>query len=594
MSARTKWCRLVPPLAQIVAAQPTAAKARDMLVDFLHENERRLQSEASVKMLSLVLNLALEATQVLMNVFSARNETLAGCSAAETIWRSLKERQDSKPPATEAFWQEIYHLFLAALCQSPMYQHARPPAFLSMEGVAAGRERSRELDHMGRYVEAWVNRYPDGLDRDAVNRRDENRARILRHFNAHHSDWQDYHWHLTHLIRDASTLGQLIRLTSPERKAIELARERHLPFAITPYYVSLMDREPSRKRDHAVRAQVIPPLDYVERVSEIKANCPQCLDFMMERDTSPVSLVTRRYPQIAIFKPFNTCAQICVYCQRNWEIQDALAPGAMASKEAIRRALAWFRRHKALREVLITGGDPLLMPDATIEWLLDEFRRMEHITRIRIGTRLPAVLPMRFTRRLLDIFGKYHHQEWCTISISTHFEHPYEITPDVRAAIEAIRQIGMSVYNQQVFTIENSRKFETVALRYALKEVWIDPYYNFNTKGKEETSHYRVPIARILQERKEEARLTPGTDRTDEPVFNLPRLGKNYLRAGQDHNIIGIRANGSRVYEFLPWEKNLVPAPTYIYDDVPIYDYLQCLRRRGENLDEYQNIWYYF
>ena len=594
MSARTKWCRLVPPLAQIVAAQPTAAKARDMLLDFLHENERRLQSEASVKMLSLVLNLALEATQVLMNVFSARNETLAGCSAAETIWRSLKERQDSKPPATEAFWQEIYHLFLAALCQSPMYQHARPPAFLSMEGVAAGRERSRELDHMGRYVEAWVNRYPDGLDRDAVNRRDENRARILRHFNAHHSDWQDYHWHLTHLIRDASTLGQLIRLTSPERKAIELARERHLPFAITPYYVSLMDREPSRKRDHAVRAQVIPPLDYVERVSEIKANCPQCLDFMMERDTSPVSLVTRRYPQIAIFKPFNTCAQICVYCQRNWEIQDALAPGAMASKEAIRRALAWFRRHKALREVLITGGDPLLMPDATIEWLLDEFRRMEHITRIRIGTRLPAVLPMRFTRRLLDIFGKYHHQEWCTISISTHFEHPYEITPDVRAAIEAIRQIGMSVYNQQVFTIENSRKFETVALRYALKEVWIDPYYNFNTKGKEETSHYRVPIARILQERKEEARLTPGTDRTDEPVFNLPRLGKNYLRAGQDHNIIGIRANGSRVYEFLPWEKNLVPAPTYIYDDVPIYDYLQCLRRRGENLDEYQNIWYYF
>ncbi|MBM3333039.1 KamA family radical SAM protein [Candidatus Sumerlaeota bacterium] len=578
----------------MTARQPTAGKAREVLLDFLHENERHLRSEASVEMLSLEFNLALEATQALLNIFSPRNEALAGQSAAELIWRSLRAVREGKRQVSEAFWQEIYHLFLAALAQTTIYKGLKPPAFLSMTGRAAGRERSRELDRVGQQIEAWVNRYPTGLSGEAVDRRDENRARILRFFKAHMSDWQNWRWHLAHLIRDADTLGNLIRLTAAERKAIELARQRGLPFGVTPYYVSLMDRQPGRRRDHAVRAQVIPPKDYVERVSEIRATCPQMLDFMAERDTSPMPLIVRRYPQIAIFKPFNTCAQICVYCQRNWEVRDAMSPGAMASRDDIQRALAWFRRHRALREVLVTGGDPLLMPDETIEWLLRELNRMEHIIRIRIGTRLPVVLPMRFTRRLLDIFAKYHHQEWCTIAITTHFEHPYEVTPDVRAALEGIRQIGISVYNQQVFTVENSRKFETVALRYALKEVWIDPYYNFNTKGKEETRSYRVPIARILQERKEEARLTPGTDRTDEPVFNLPRLGKNYLRAGQDHSVIAIRPNGSRVYEFLPWEKNLVPTPTYIYDDVPIWDYLQEMVRRGEKIEDYENIWYHF
>ena len=384
MNARGQWRRLVPELAERVAAQATVAQARDCLLDFLFENERRVRSESGAKMLPLAFNLALQAMQTLKSVFSPRNEAVAGCSAAETIWRSLRRKRDGQRPRTEAFWQEIYHLFLAALGQSKMYKRTRPSAFLSMKNSAAGRERSRELDRMGRYIDSWTARYPDGLSRETVDRRDENRARILRFFNARQSDWRDYRWHLRHIVRDAKTLGQLVRLTPSERRAIELARENKLPFGITPYYVSLMDHEPSRKNDHAVRAQVIPPIDYVKQVARIRTECPQSLDFMAERDTSPIPLVTRRYPQIAIFKPFNTCSQICVYCQRNWEIRDAMSPRAAASKTAIRRALAWFRRRTTLREVLITGGDPLLLPDDTIEWLLDEFHNMSHITRIRI------------------------------------------------------------------------------------------------------------------------------------------------------------------------------------------------------------------
>lgn len=594
MSARAKWCRLTPELAERIKAQPTQEDARNVLLAFLIENERCMRETSRDDMLPLAFNLAMRATQVLKNLMSKRNEEVSGCSAAGAIWRSLRRKREGNESPREAFWQEVYHLFLAALGTSKMYERAKPPPFLSMEGPKAGRARSRELDRMGRYIDKWVARYPDGLNREAIDRREENRTRILRHFDAKFSDWKDYKWHLKHIVRDSKALGQLVRLKTTERRAIDLSRERQIPFGVTPYYVSLMDRESNRKRDHAVRAQVIPPLDYVERVADMRAECPTSMDFMQERDTSPISLVTRRYPQVAIFKPFNTCAQICVYCQRNWEIRDAMAPRSMASKRAMQRAVNWFRRHHALQEVLITGGDPLLMPDEKIEWLLDEFHRMEHITRIRIGTRMPAVLPMRFTAALIGILAKYQHQERCTICIVTHFEHPYEITPEVASAMRKLRRNGIMIYNQEVFTMENSRKFETAALRYALKEVGIEPYYNFNTKGKEETRAYRVPVARILQERKEEARLTPGTVRTDEPVFNLPRLGKNYLRAGQDHHIIGLCPDGSRVYEFLPWEKNLIPAPTFVYNDVPIHDYLLELDRRGENLEEYRNIWYYF
>jgi lysine 2,3-aminomutase len=577
-----------------IAAQESVDEARDVVLDFLFETERRMRSESGEDFKALTFNLSLQATNVLKNIFSPRNEHVANCSAIETIWKSLQRKRPSNAPATEAFWQEIYHLFLAVLGKSKMYPDREMPAFLVEKGPSAGKKRSRELDRMSRQMERWIQRYPSGLHNGIVNERHENRQRILKHFDAEPTDWDNYRWHLQHIIRDADTLGKLVRLKKKEREAIELAREYKVPFGITPYYVSLMDRESTRERDHAVRAQVIPPVDYVEGLHRMKAECPHSLDFMGERDTSPIPLVTRRYPQVAIFKPFNTCAQICVYCQRNWEIRDAMAPGALASKQAIEKALAWFRHHRTLREVLITGGDPLLMSNDKLEWILDEFFHMDHIERIRIGTRLPVVLPMRISRRMLGILGKYHSPDRCNICLVTHIEHPYELTPEVREAIDGVRRLGITVYNQEVFTMENSRKYETVALRMALKSVGIDPYYNFNTKGKEETSAYRVPVARILQERKEEARLVPGTVRTDEPVFNLPRLGKNYLRAGQDHHIIGLCHNGGRVYEFLPWEKNLIPAPTYVYVDTPIHNYLQRLSKRGENTDVYRNIWYYF
>ena len=161
-------------------------------------------------------------------------------------------------------------------------------------------------------------------------------------------------------------------------------------------------------------------------------------------------------------------------------------------------------------------------------------------------------------------------------------------------AVQKFRRYGLEVYNQLVYTFYNSRKFEATALRQKLRIAGVIPYYTFNTKGKEETEDFRVPIARLLQEQKEEARLLPGTVRTDNIVFNVPRLGKNYLGASQHHDVISILPDGSRIYEFHPWEKKLSLVDTYVYKDVSIYNYLKKIKKIKENPADYKTIWYYY
>jgi len=247
-----------------------------------------------------------------------------------------------------------------------------------------------------------------------------------------------------------------------------------------------------------------------------------------------------------------------------------------------------------LGDILVTGGDPAVTGDDYLESLLDRLSAIDHIYRIRIGTRTPVVLPQRFTDKFSDLLAKYHKPGRREIAVVTHFIHSYEVTPEAREAVQKLKRRGMSVYNQQVYTVENSRRFESAKLRRDLRTIGVDPYYVFNMKGKRETMRYMVPIARILQERKEEARLLPGLDRTDEPVFNVPKLGKNHLRAMQDHRLVMIMPDGSRVYEFHPWEKNLTPMPPYNYVDVPIYSYLEEMAARGENIQDYRTIWFYY
>jgi len=272
-----------------------------------------------------------------------------------------------------------------------------------------------------------------------------------------------------------------------------------------------------------------------------------------------------------------------------------MEPGAMASDAAIEAALQWIREHPSIHEVLLTGGDPLAMPDCDVQRVLDGVASISSVERIRIGSRIPVTMPMRLTDELADLVASYRVPGKRLVSVVTHVQHPYELTPDTVQAVGKLRARSVSVYNQLVYTFYVSRRFEAAHLRRLLSLIGIDPYYTFNTKGKEETVEYRVPIARLLQEQKEEARLMPGLARTDEAVYNVPGLGKNYLRARQHRDIVSILPDGARLYEFHPWEKNVsTTISTHASEDVPILDYLRRLDAIGEDVSDYSTIWYYY
>ena len=574
-------------------------EARDALYTYLEGAEReifKLDNDLHILEKATVR----ESIRAFKSIIGPINEYRTHFSALECLWKLAQQKRDEiSQQISVGFLEEFINLFRGVAGMSNIYFESREakkgiPDFLRMEGREAAKVRTEILDDIGTTIQKYFRKYPSGLEQDVINWRKENVERIVDYFKGNESDWDNYLWQIKHVIRDAQPLLDLIELTSEQQSAVKKAAENKIPFGITPYYLSLMDNNLSIGYDHAIRSQVIPPPDYVDMMVENKKDRGLVFDFMGEHDTSPIDLVTRRYPGIAILKPFNTCAQICVYCQRNWEIDRVLDPHAMASQKTLDEAIKWFRDHTSIEDVLITGGDPCIMNNDRIQRILESLAEMKHIQRIRIGTRTPVVLPMRWTDKLIQICSQFHEPGKREIAVVTHFEHSYEITPDSMAAVQKIRRAGIGVCNQEVFTIENSRRFETAKLRRDLRLIGVEPYYTFNMKGKEETRRYMVPIARILQERKEEARLLPGLDRTDEPVFNVPKLGKNHLRAWQDHRLVMILPDGSRVYEFHPWEKNIKPIPPYNYVDVPIYNYLEELAARGENIRDYRTIWYYY
>ncbi len=531
---------------------------------------------------------------VFRNLISTRSEKTLGYNFLSYIndllhGDDLKNIEEPSP----AFFAELEHLLRGIARKTDVYE-GKLPLYTEYKGRKAARLRSEELSGMAERMQQFLNLYPSGLSEEIEKKRNINKLRILEYFGACETDWDDWSWHLSHVIRKAEILAKLVKLTNEEYQAVALANEHEIPFGITPYYLSLIDFESHREKDYALRAQVIPTLHYVNKIKDFGIDANTSMDFMLERDTSPIEGITRRYPKIVIIKPILTCPQICVYCQRNWQIKDVYSADAAISADKLEQAVEWIKKTPEINEVLITGGDPLLLSDEKIEKLLERLSAIDHVVRIRIGTRMLVTLPQRMTDSLLRIISRFNVPGKREVIIITHFEHSYEISSQTLNAVQKFRQNGMEIYNQLVYTFYNSKRFEAVALRLALRSIGVTPYYTFNTKGKDETYEYRVPIPRLLQEQQEEARLLPGTVRTDEIVFNVPKLGKNYLRAGQHHDVISILPDGRRVYEFHPWEKKISQADTYIYTDVAIYDYLERLEKSGEKISDYKTIWYYY
>jgi lysine 2,3-aminomutase len=586
-----------PEIHILIKESETLESAREKVINYIEALDWSYRRDLD-NLTSWDYILLKEAIRCFKNIISPRNERLAGTSPLEYLWTASRT---GDADVKDDFIFEFEHLFKAIKGISVVYpaqfmNGIIQPDFDQFKGREAAVQRSDFLDEMSFQMNEYLNRYPTGLIPEIVESRKENKKRILDQLGGTDSDWDDWHWQFKNVLKDQSgfeIIKEIIELTPEEEEGIGKAVEKDIPFGVTPHYLSLMDKTPS-DNDFAVRRQVFPPKIYVDKWIEHNGERATEFDFMREHDTSPIPLVTRRYPKVAIIKPYDSCPQICVYCQRNWEITSPLMEGAMAPKEQIDAALDWYAEHDQMMDVLITGGDPLVIGDHLIEEIIHRFSDMPHMRSIRIATRIPITVPQRVTDDLCQIFSKYYDVGKQTLCMVTHFTHAYEVTPETAAAIKKFKMHGMHAYNQEVFSFGNSRRFETSALRIAVKQIGVDPYYTFNMKGKSEIQDYAVPVARILQERKEEARLLPGIFRTDEPVFNVPFLGKNHLRAWQDHELISIQPDGRRVYSFHPWEKNITRVKPYIYTDVSIKGYLDKLIERGEKPEWYRSIWYYY
>ncbi|HCE42713.1 MAG TPA: KamA family radical SAM protein [Lentisphaeria bacterium] len=586
--------RSCPEIMHILEESTSMQEARDSFFKYLNDLERHYFNIYSTEHFKDVhiaeKHIAKECIRVLKNIVRSENDKLAGFSALSKLRAIAKRKADAFDGLSEGFLLEFIHLFRGIQGKSNIF--SKCSCMLSLKDDAhAAATRSRELDKYSASLLGSFKRFKTGLDANLISRREQNREEILAFFRASEADWVNPVWQLGNVINDHRIISRLTSLDKDEMDGLLAAEKHGIPVQITPYSLSLFNRGGKCSYDRAIRAQVLPTEYYCGCIAS-KQISGESLDYMGESSTSPVACVTRRYPQVAILKPFNSCPQICVYCQRNWEIKD-LEHGQVTGK-MLKEALAWLKHNRNITEVLVTGGDPLTLSSANLFWIISQLSEMKHIKRIRIGTRTLVTLPFRINHPFLETMSRFHEWGRREICIVTHVESPTEITPDVVAAVKKIKSLGMNIYNQQVFTYYNSRRYETCHLRKTLKLCGIDPYYTFNTKGKEETASFRVPIARIEQERKEEARLLPGIERLDEPVFNVPKLGKSHLRAWQDHEPLMILPDGKRVYRFYPWEERLRIADDYLYTDVSIYDYLKRLERDGEDTRDYESIWYYY
>lgn len=583
--------KAAPGIHRLLGDTPDAQPARDMFFRYLNDLERswfNIYDDKSLELHQVEKNIAKECIRVLKNIIRTENENLTGFSAFQTLHDLARDKPGVLDSVKRGFLAEFIHLFRGI--QGDLTIPDKVDLF-ETNGRSAGSARSKILDRYSRMVTDSFGKMKSGLDQDIIDKRVKLRNKILKHFGASEGDWSGYKWHLRYVIRDLKTLRKLVRLEEDEINGLELARKYRIPFSITPYYLSLFNERGRNQFDRGIRAQVIPSVTYCENVRSNQLEKTD-MDFMGERSTSPVDTVTRRYPQVVILKPFDSCPQICVYCQRNWEIKEM--DEARVTSEKIQAAIEWIRDDKYITEVLITGGDPLILNNRMLLQIIQAVAEIDHVERIRIGTRTLVTLPCRWDQEFIDRLAKYNRLGKREICIITHFEYPPEITPEVLQVIGRIRRAGISIYNQLVYTYYNSRRFELCYMRRMLKLSGIDPYYTFNTKGKEETIDFRVPIARVEQERKEEARLLPGLVRTDEPVFNVPKLGKSHLRAWQDHEPVMITPAGERIYRFYPWESRIAIVDDYLYTDVSIYDYLKRLQQDGDDIGKYQSIWYYF
>jgi len=320
------------------------------------------------------------------------------------------------------------------------------------------------------------------LQQDTISVRPSKRSQdyqqIVLYKDVNPLDWEDWHWQLKHRIRTKEELAQVIKLTPEEEQGIKKASGR-LSLAITPYWATLIDPEDP---NCPLRRQAVPVM------SESAIGPHEMVDPLAEDRDSPAPHLVHRYPDRVLLLATEHCAMYCRHCTRRRLVGDHQESNSVSRFDA---AVEYIKSNRKIRDVLISGGDPLIMQDEEIEVLLQKISSISHVEFLRLGTRVPVTLPQRITEKLVNILKKYS-----PLWISIHFNHPKEITKRCKIACDMLSDAGIPLGSQTVLLKGiNDRPYIMRRLMHDLLKMRVRPYYIYQCDPVKGTQHFRTPVA---------------------------------------------------------------------------------------------------
>lgn len=300
--------------------------------------------------------------------------------------------------------------------------------------------------------------------------------------NVTDEEWNDWHWQVRNRIQTVKDLEKYISLDSSELEGIKevLGQFR---MAITPYYLTLIN--PNNKKDPVL-------LQAVPAVEELHLGKHDLDDPLHEDGDSVVPGLTHRYPDRVLFLITDMCSMYCRHCTRR---RFAGQKDSGSKMDNVDKAIEYIKNHKEVNDVLLSGGDALLVSDERLEYIISRLREIDHVGVIRIGSRTPVVMPQRITPELVNMFKKYH-----PIWLNTHFNHPKELTPESKKAIDLMADAGIPLGNQSVL-LKGVNDCVNIMKKLVkrLIEIRVRPYYIYQCDLSKGIEHFRTPVSKGIE-----------------------------------------------------------------------------------------------
>ena len=295
-------------------------------------------------------------------------------------------------------------------------------------------------------------------------------------------DWNNWIWQQQKRVKSMDVLEKVVKVTDEERQAFSQSHEM-FNMGITPYYAALMD---PNDPNCPIRLQSVP------KGGELKIMDVDMEDPLAEERDMPVPGITHRYPDRVLFYTTHNCPVYCRHCTRKRKVSD---PTSSAANKQLEDSLAYIESHKEIRDVVISGGDPLSNSDERLEYILSRLRAMDHIEVFRLGTRNLVTLPHRVTDSFAEMLKKYH-----PVFVHTHFNHPKECTQEAFDAVAKLVNAGCVVNNQMVLLkgVNDDPKI-VKELNHKLLMMRVRPYYIFQCDMSQGISHFRTPVEKGLE-----------------------------------------------------------------------------------------------